>query len=80
MKKLWLVAAIPGMIAVAAVAVVVSLFIVKFLWAWTVPDLFPGAVKLGLIARNITWLTAFKVALLFGLLAGLKGPKCDGKS
>ena len=73
MKKAWLVAAVPGILALIVGVTVLFLFLVKALWAWTVPDLFPGAVEKGLVAKSITWLTAFKVAILVGILAGVSG-------
>lgn len=48
--------------------VVLGLFLVKFLWAWAIPDLFPGAVKQGLIAREISYYTAFKLAVFVAML------------
>ena len=71
MDKKWLAAIIPGMLGLIVVAFLVSLFLVKILWAWTVPDLFPGAVKQGLIAKEISWLAAFKIAIFIGVLSGL---------
>jgi hypothetical protein len=56
-------------VAVAAVLFVVALLLVKLLWAWTVPDLFPGAVEQGLVAGRISWLTAMKIALFIAVLA-----------
>tara|TARA_B100000953_G_C17668109_1_gene307767 strand:+ start:140 stop:361 length:222 start_codon:yes stop_codon:yes gene_type:complete len=50
--------------------VALAFFLIKLLWAWTIPDLFPGAVKEGLVAAEISWLTSFKLALFFGLLTG----------
>ena len=50
--------------------VALSFFVIKLLWAWTIPDLFPGAVAQGLIAAEISWLTSFKLAVFFGLLTG----------
>jgi len=50
-----------------------ALFLIKILWAWTIPDLFPGAVEQGLIAGSISWLTAFKLALFIAVLAGVAG-------
>ena len=41
------------------------------MWAWTVPDLFPGAVRQGLVAETTSWATAAKLAILLALLAGL---------
>lgn len=73
MKKAWLAAIIPGALAVAAGALVLALFLVKVLWAWTIPDLFPGAVEQGLIASEVSWLTAFKVAIFVAFLSALSG-------
>ncbi|MCG3177981.1 MAG: hypothetical protein BIFFINMI_00304 [Phycisphaerae bacterium] len=70
-KALVLTAAIPGALAIAAGMFVVTLLLVKVLWAWTVPDLFPGAVEQGLIARSISWLTSLKVAIFVAVLAGV---------
>jgi len=60
-------AVIPLFLGVMAIAFLV----IKLLWAWTIPDLFPGAVEQGLIAAEISWLTSFKLALFFGILTGL---------
>jgi hypothetical protein len=66
-----LVAIIAGAVVVVCAAFVLVLFLVKVLWAWTVPDLFPGAVKQGLVAESIGWLTAMKIALFVAVLSGL---------
>ena len=59
-----------------AVAVfVVTLLLLKLLWAWTVPDLFPGAVEQGLIAREITWWASLKLAVFLAVLAGIAGAR-----
>jgi len=42
---------------------------VKLIWAWTIPDLFPGAVEQGLVAGSISGLTAMKVAILLAVLS-----------
>ncbi len=61
-------------IAIAvAVTFVISLILFKFVWAWVVPDLFPGAVQQGLISANLSWFATFKLAVLTGLLSGF-GP------
>ena len=73
MNKAWLIAIVPGVLALVVVVFVVMLFLVKVLWAWTIPDLFPGAVEQGLIARAISWYTALKVAILVAVLAGISG-------
>ena len=75
MTRAWWVVLAPGILALAAVVVVVMLLVVKLLWAWTIPDLFPGAVEQGLIAAKISWLTAFKVAIFAAVLAGLSGAR-----
>ena len=65
-NKSKLLAIIPLFLGVVAVA----FFIIKLLWVWTVPDLFPGAVEQGLVAAEISWLTSFKLAIFFGILTG----------
>lgn len=62
-----------GGITLAGLVFVAALLLLKLLWAWTIPDLFPGAVESGLIASQISWLTSFKVALFIAALAGLTG-------
>ena len=72
MNKTWWIA-ITGVLALIAVYAVIVLLLVKLLWAWTIPDIFPGAVSQGLIARTISWYTAFKIAVFVAVLAGLAG-------
>lgn len=62
-------AIVAGGITLGCVAFVVVLLLVKTLWAWTIPDLFPGAVQQGLVAGSISWLTAIKVALFVAVLS-----------
>ncbi len=73
MKAVWWLVLWPGILALVAVVLVVALLLVKVLWAWTIPDLFPGAVAQGLVAGSITWMTSFKVALFVAVMAGLTG-------
>jgi hypothetical protein len=54
-----------------AVMFVISMIVLKFVWAWVVPDLFPGAVAQGLISANLTWLASLKLAVLVGVLSGV---------
>jgi hypothetical protein len=63
-------ATVVGIVTLVCVVFIVGLLIIKTLWAWTVPDLFPGAVQQGLIAGSISWATAAKVALLIAILSG----------
>ena len=72
MNKTWWIA-ITGVLALIAVYAVIVLLLVKLLWAWTIPDIFPGAVDQGLIAGSISWYTAFKIAVFVAVLAGLAG-------
>ncbi|KPL18133.1 MAG: hypothetical protein AMJ93_14165 [Anaerolineae bacterium SM23_84] len=59
-----------------AVTFVISLIVFKFVWAWVVPDLFPGAVAQGLISGNLTWFATLKLAVLVAVLSGF-GPALD---
>jgi hypothetical protein len=47
MNKTWWIAIISGTLALIAVYAVIVLLLVKLLWAWTIPDIFPGAVEQG---------------------------------
>jgi len=66
-------------IAIAVISFFVVLLVIKALWAWTVPDLFPGAVEQGLIARSISWWTAAKVAILVAVVSGLSGGRSKSR-
>jgi len=48
---------------------ILGVFIIKLLWVWTIPEIFPGAVEQGLIAKNIKWFSALKLSVLFSLIA-----------
>ena len=61
---------LPGILVVIAVVFVLVLFLVKILWSWTIPDIFPGAVEQGLIADSISWMTSLKIAIFIAVLAG----------
>ena len=80
MKKSWLFVIVPGILALVIGTFMVVLFLVKLLWTWTIPDLFPGAVEQGLIARSISWLAALKVAVFVAILAALAGVQRGKKS
>lgn len=66
---------VPAILTIMVVVIAVMLFLVKALWAWTIPDLFPGAVAQGLVAGQISWYTAFKLAVFLGFFAGLAGAR-----
>ncbi len=65
----WVTVAITVLVTVA-VMFVISLVVFRFVWGWVVPDLFPGAVDQGLIVADLTWLDAFKLAVLVAALSG----------
>jgi len=69
MVKSAIAALVAGGIVITIVAFVVVLLLVKLLWAWTVPDLFPGAVKQGLVAGSISWFAAVKIAIFVAILS-----------
>jgi hypothetical protein len=73
MDKKWLLAIVPGILSIIVVVFLIALLIIKLLWSWTIPDLFPGAVEQGLVAAQISWLTSLKVAIFVAVLAGLAG-------
>ena len=73
MDKKWLIAIVPSILALVLGTFMVALFLVKILWAWTIPDLFPGAAEQGLIAKEISWYTLFKVAIFVAALAAIAG-------
>jgi hypothetical protein len=49
---------------------VISVIVLKFVWGWVVPDLFPGAVAQDLISANLTWAASLKLAVLVAVLSG----------
>ena len=77
MNKAKLATAIAAGLVVAFLAFVIVLLVIKVLWAWTIPDLFPGAVEQGLVAGSISWFTALKVAIFIAVLMGIIGQTCQ---
>ena len=65
----WVTVAITAIIQVV-IMFLISLVLFKFVWAWVVPDLFPGAVEQGLIAADLTWLASLKLVVLVAVLSG----------
>jgi lysylphosphatidylglycerol synthetase-like protein (DUF2156 family) len=74
-NKSWLVAIIPGILVIVVAVFVVVLLLIKLVWAWTIPDIFPGAVAAGLIVKTISWYTAFKLAVFASIMAGVAGAR-----
>ena len=63
------VTSITSALITAAVVFTIGVVLVKLLWAWTVPDLFPAAVEQGLIASDLTWLAAIKTVVLVAIVS-----------
>jgi hypothetical protein len=70
MKRAWWFAVVPGMVVGVVAAFVVALILVELFWAWTVPDLFPEAVRQGLVAKEISMWTALKIVLFVAIMTG----------
>ena len=70
----WLI----GGMTLTGLVFVAALLLLKLMWAWTIPDLFPGAVESGTVAAQISWLTSFKVSLVIAVLSGLSGSSRKG--
>ena len=49
----------------------ITVVVLKFVWAWVVVDLFPGAVAQGLVNANLTWMATVKLAVLVSVLSGI---------
>jgi hypothetical protein len=52
----------------AVVTFLIGVILVKLLWFWAIPELFPAAVEQGLILGDITWLTALKITGLIAVM------------
>ncbi|GIX06797.1 MAG: hypothetical protein KatS3mg115_1200 [Candidatus Poribacteria bacterium] len=76
-RRAWMLGCLPAgcglSLMVAGLVLILALFLIKWLWAWTVPDLLPRAVEEGYVARDISWWTAAKLALFLAVLAGVIG-------
>lgn len=75
-KSFWSQIATTGCLAalmVGCLVFVLAFLLIKALWAWTIPDLFPGAVEQGLVAGTISWGTAIKLALFVAVLSAVAG-------
>jgi hypothetical protein len=77
-RRLWF-GIIPGTFMLIAVVLVLGLFLVKVMWAWVVPDIFPEAVNQGLVAETISWFTSFKIAIALALFSGFIGGTFRGR-
>ena len=59
-----------AILVAVAVTFIISVVVFKFVWAWVVPDLFPGAVTQGLISADLSWIASIKLAVLVAVLGG----------
>jgi hypothetical protein len=59
-----------GVSCAVCALLIIGLFLSRVVWAWVIPDLFPGAVRTGQIVASLTWLQAFKLSLLGCILWG----------
>ncbi|GAB4032792.1 MAG: hypothetical protein Fur0012_11760 [Elusimicrobiota bacterium] len=50
---------------------VFGIFLIKWFWAWTIPEIFPEAVKQNLIAETISWWTALKFSILLSIITAV---------
>ncbi len=78
MRKSWLIAVVPGVLGGIVGLFILALLLLKILWGWAIPDLLPGAVEQGLVARSISWYTAFKMAIFVAVLGGVAGLRKSG--
>ncbi len=62
---------IPSIVLLVAGTFVLGIFLIKWFWMWTIPELFPGAVASGAVAEHISWWTALKLSVLVALLAAI---------
>lgn len=79
MKTFWRFARLPLLLPALVGILILGPFIIMWLWAWTVPDLFPGAVLTGLVAKTLSWWTAFKLAVFVAFLAAITGMRPSRK-
>ena len=59
-----------AILVAVTVTFIISVIMFKFVWAWVVPDLFPGAVSQGLISGDLSWFATLKLAVLLAVLSG----------
>ena len=65
-----------GVIISTALLFVLAASVLKLLWAWVIPELFPGAVAQGLLVAALSWPAAFKLTVFIMVLAILVNRRC----
>ena len=53
----------------AALFCAIAACLLKLVWAWVMPELFPGAVVQGLLVASLSWSAAFKLTVFMMVLA-----------
>ncbi|MDO8751565.1 MAG: hypothetical protein Q7K03_10565 [Dehalococcoidia bacterium] len=67
----WDVLGWTGLVLLALTAVIVLMaYALVLIWAWTIPDVFSGAVTLGILPAYLSFWQAIKLALLASLING----------
>ena len=56
------------MLPILAILVVISGFLTSIVWGWVVPDVFSGAVSMGLLPSDLSIWHAIMLSLLFSML------------
>lgn len=70
-KPVGIAAAVIAGLAILPLIILLGLFIIKFVWSWVIPDLFPGAVEQGLVVRELSWYMAFKLSVFVAAMGFL---------
>lgn len=60
-----------GLIINIAIMLLVAATLLKLLWAWIIPELFPGAVAQNLILPALSWSLSFKLVVLASVVLPL---------
>ena len=47
LDKAWMAVIIPGVFLIVVSVFILALLLIKLLWPWTIPDLFPGSRRSG---------------------------------
>jgi len=54
---------------------VFGIFLIKWFWGWTIPEIFPKAVEENFIAAQISWWTALKFSVFLSILMAVTSIK-----
>ena len=62
------VTSVTSVLVGAVIAFAIGVILLKLLWTWTIPELFPAAVDQNLITADLTWLAAIKTVAIVAIL------------